>query len=94
MKAGTVQSTFGASDLRRTSETLLAGLRVSKDIRAELLSHGRTGVVSKHYDRHEYLPEKRQALAKWNRMLDAWKTDGLADASSPQTRPGKATRGA
>lgn len=81
VRAKVVQTTFGASDLRRTCETLLAGLRVSKDIRAELLSHGRSGVVSKHYDRHEYLPEKRQALAKWNRALDKWKAEASGDAT-------------
>lgn len=57
---------FRGGDLRRTCETLLASLGVSKEIRAQLLSHGRsTGVQAKHYDRYAYLPEKREALEKW-----------------------------
>jgi integrase len=62
---------FTAADLRRTAETRLAALGVSKDHRAQLLSHGRTqGVQEKHYDRHDYLPEKAAALSKWEQHLD------------------------
>jgi integrase len=43
---------FSARDLRRTCETHLAELRISKDIRAQLLSHGISGVQAKHYDRY------------------------------------------
>jgi integrase len=61
---------FRGGDLRRTCETLLASLGVSKEIRAQLLSHGRsTGVQAKHYDRYAYLPEKREALEKWQTFL-------------------------
>ena len=43
---------FQLRDLRRSTETRLAALRVNKEIRAQLLSHGRTtGVQAKHYDR-------------------------------------------
>jgi hypothetical protein len=43
---------------------------VSKEIRAQLLSHGRsTGVQAKHYDCYAYLPEKREALEKWQTFL-------------------------
>jgi integrase len=61
---------FLARDLRRTCETRLAELGVSKDIRAQLLSHGISGVQSKHYDRWAYLPEKGEALMRWERYLD------------------------
>lgn len=58
--------TFRAGDLRRTCETLLASIAVPKEIRAQLLSHGRsTGVQAKHYDRYSYLPEKQAALEQW-----------------------------
>jgi integrase len=61
---------FEARDLRRTTETLLAGLGIDKETRAQLLSHGRTtGVQAKHYDRHHYLKEKRAALETWERYL-------------------------
>ena len=60
---------FDLRDVRRTCETMLAGLGISRDIRAQLLSHGISGVQATHYDRHTYLEEKRAALAKWERHL-------------------------
>lgn len=66
---------FDLRDIRRTVETMLAGLKISKDIRAQLLSHGIAGVQDKHYDRHEYLDEKRQALLKWERHLERITSD-------------------
>ncbi|NDE56654.1 MAG: hypothetical protein EB071_07225 [Gammaproteobacteria bacterium] len=57
---------FRAGDLRRTCETMLASLGIPKELRGQLLSHGRsTGVQAKHYDRYAYLPEKKQALDIW-----------------------------
>lgn len=61
---------FSARDIRRTCETRLAELGVSKDIRAQLLSHGISGVQAKHYDRYSYLAEKSEALAQWEAYLD------------------------
>lgn len=60
---------FRAGDLRRTTETLLASIGINRETRAHLLSHGRSGVQAKHYDRYEYLPEKRRALERWERQL-------------------------
>jgi integrase len=66
------QEPFGAGDLRRTAETRLARLGISKDHRAQLLSHGRqSDVQTKHYDKHEYIEEKAAALAKWEAHLDS-----------------------
>jgi len=57
---------FRAGDLRRTCETMLESLGIPKELRGQLLSHGRnTGVQAKHYDRYAYLPEKKQALQIW-----------------------------
>lgn len=57
---------FQFRDIRRTAETMLQKLGVDKEIRAHLLSHGRsTGVQGKHYERYNFLPEKRAALEKW-----------------------------
>jgi len=57
---------FQLRDLRRTCETMLAEIGISREIRAHLLSHGRdSGVQAKHYDRYSYMPEKRVALEKW-----------------------------
>lgn len=60
---------FDLRDIRRTCETMLAGLGISRDIRAQLLSHGISGVQATHYDRHSYTKEKRSALMKWERYL-------------------------
>lgn len=61
---------FDLRDLRRTCETMLVGMGVTKEIRAQLLSHGISGVQSAHYDRYEYFNEKRNTLIAWERRLD------------------------
>lgn len=60
---------FTVGDLRRTVETRLAGEKVSKDVRAQLQSHGLGGVQDRNYDRHDYLDEKRGALETLHRLL-------------------------
>lgn len=62
------QGPFTAGALRRTVETRLAAAGVSKDIRAQLQSHGLNGVQDRHYDRHDYLAEKREALETLHRL--------------------------
>jgi len=62
---------FDLRDVRRTVESGLAMLKVSKDVRGQLLSHGLSGVQQFHYDRHSYLDEKRAALKVWERWLFA-----------------------
>lgn len=69
--AGTASGHFQFSDLRRTAETTLASLGVSKDVRAQLQSHGLGGVQARHYDRYEYMDEKRAALLLWEGHLRA-----------------------
>ncbi len=61
---------FDLRDLRRTCETMLAGMGVSRDIRAQLLSHGISGVQAQHYDKHDYIREKHTSLLKWERHLN------------------------
>lgn len=61
---------FEMRDLRRTCETMLASLRVPKEIRAQLQSHGLGGVQAQHYDRYGYMVEKREALEMWHRHLE------------------------
>lgn len=63
---------FQLRDLRRTCETMLQKLGVDREVRAHLLSHGRVqGVQGKHYERYDFLPEKRAALEKWADRLQA-----------------------
>lgn len=59
---------FTAGDLRRTVETRLAGAGVSQGVRAQLQSHGLSGVQARHYDLHDYLDEKRLALETLYRL--------------------------
>lgn len=61
---------FTGRDIRRTCETMLAQMGVSRDLRAQLLSHGLGGVQNLHYDRHSYISEKRAALVRWEQHLD------------------------
>lgn len=67
---GTANTPFRLSDLRRTAETMMASLEIAKDVRAQLQSHGLGGVQDRHYDRHDYLPQKRKALSLWVSFLD------------------------
>ena len=48
---------------------MLAAMGISKDTRAQLLSHGLGGVQGRHYDQHEYMDEKRNALQAWAEAL-------------------------
>jgi integrase len=62
---------FSLRDLRRTAETHLAAMGVSSDTRAQLQSHGLGGIQARHYDKHDYMAEKRAALALWAARLTA-----------------------
>jgi integrase len=79
IKEDEAREAFQLRDLRRTAETMLASLKVSSDVRAQLQSHGLGGVQQRHYDRHEYAVEKRQALEKWRRHLATLKAGTQAD---------------
>ncbi|GAA4411018.1 site-specific integrase [Quisquiliibacterium transsilvanicum] len=60
---------FDLADLRRTCETQLAKLGISKDLRAQVQSHGLGGVQARHYDRYDYMDEKSAALTAWASWL-------------------------
>jgi integrase len=79
VKEGDARAPFQLRDIRRTAETILASLKVSKDVRSHLLSHGLGGVQNQHYDRHTYWSEKRQALKKWAAYLAKLKEGKTAD---------------
>lgn len=61
---------FDIGDLRRTCETMLAEMGVSKTLRGRLLSHGIHGVQDEHYDKYQYLKEKFNTLTAWESKLD------------------------
>ena len=57
-------------DIRRTCKTLMCEAGLSKEIRDRIQNHALQDVSSRHYDRHDYLNEKRQALEIWEAKLN------------------------
>lgn len=43
---------------------------ISKDVRAQVQSHGLGGIQGRHYDKHTYMPEKTAALTAWEAHLE------------------------
>lgn len=60
---------FTLGDIRRTVETRTAAEAVPQEVRAQLQSHGLGGVQARHYDRHDYMDEKRAALETLYRTI-------------------------
>jgi integrase len=52
-------------DLRRTVRSNLSALRIRKEIADKVLHHVDRTVDGMHYDWHDYLDEKREALQAW-----------------------------
>ena len=65
-----VESLFTPGEIRITVETRLAAAGVPMEVRAQLQSHGLGGVQHRHYDKHDYLAEKRSALVKLRKLLE------------------------
>ncbi|OOF18514.1 integrase [Salinivibrio sp. PR932] len=63
-------SSFIPRDIRRTCKTLMGEIGISKSLRDRIQNHALNDVSSKHYDRYEYLPEKRRALESWEQRLN------------------------
>jgi hypothetical protein len=61
---------FTAKDMRRTFKTLVGASGISKEMRDRLQNHPEGDVSSRHYDRYDYLPERRAAMDKWADYLD------------------------
>ncbi len=62
---------FTPRDLRRTWKTRTGEIGISKEIRDRIQNHALDDVSAKHYDYYEYLPEKREAMDKWDNHLKA-----------------------
>jgi len=71
LKDRELKEPFQLRDVRRTAETQLASLGVVRDLRAQLLSHGLSGLQSQRYDRYDYMKEKRRVLQRWEKHLRA-----------------------
>lgn len=74
LKNGEARSAFQMRDIRRTCETMLAAMGISREVRAQLQSHGLGGVQNRHYDRHQYMKEKLAALKAWEKKLKTLQT--------------------
>ena len=57
-------------DLRRTAATAMAAMGVDRTVLAKVLNHVDSGVTGR-YDTHSYIPEKRSALERWGRKVEA-----------------------
>lgn len=66
---------FVPRDIRRTVKTLTGEIGLSKEIRDRIQNHALNDVSTKHYDRYQYLPEKRRALEAWEKRLNGTDTD-------------------
>ena len=60
---------FTPRDIRRTVKTLMGKAGISKTMRDRMQNHTTTDVSGKHYDRYDYLPEKRVAMKTWEQWL-------------------------
>ena len=67
---------FSPRDIRRTFKTLAGSLGITLELRNRLQGHAMTDVGSVHYDRYDYLNEKREAMQEW--------VEGLADIIGEQ----------
>jgi integrase len=55
-------------DIRRTVRTQLSRLKIAEEVREAVVAHARPGIKGV-YDHHNYLDEKREALALWAARL-------------------------
>lgn len=62
---------FVPRDIRRTWKTLGGRAGISKEDRDRLQNHSKSDVSSRHYDRYDYIKEKRAAVKKWQAFLSA-----------------------
>ncbi|MES5814420.1 integrase family protein [Pseudoxanthomonas sp. Soil82] len=62
LEAGEVAEAFTPGEIRMTVETRLQAAGVPMETRAHLQSHGLGGVQNKHYAKHDFTTEKRDAL--------------------------------
>ena len=60
---------FSPRDTRSTVKTHMARIKVMKEIRDRIQNHALHDVATKHYDRYDYLDEKRHGLELWQNEL-------------------------
>jgi integrase len=57
-------------DLRRTAATGMRRIGVHPHVVSLVLNHTRQDVTGRHYDRHDGLNEKHDALTRWGAHLE------------------------
>ncbi len=60
---------FTPKDLRTTAKSRMGELGIDKTIRDRIQNHALTDVSSLHYDKYDYIEEKRQGLLAWESKL-------------------------
>lgn len=60
---------FTPYDIRRTFKTRTGEMGMAKEIRDRIQGHALSDVSSRHYDRWDYLPQKREAMDAWDARL-------------------------
>ncbi|RAW99269.1 MULTISPECIES: tyrosine-type recombinase/integrase [unclassified Photorhabdus] len=62
-------ASFTPRDIRRTFKTLAGEMGISSEMRDRLQNHKKPGVSTKHYDRYDYLKEKKEIIELWESKL-------------------------
>lgn len=90
------ETPFTLRDIRRTVETRLVDLGISKEVRSQLLSHDRGGKIEQTYNKNDYLKQKRLALRTWVNFLqnedDARKVIRIGKGKRIENRAGTVSR--
>jgi integrase len=70
---------FTIHDLRRTAATGMAGLGIPPHVVDRVLNHstGKISGIARIYNRHEYLVERKNALAAWAKHVETLATPNV-----------------
>lgn len=60
---------FNPRDIRRTCKTLMGKAGINKSDRDILQQHNKFDVSSVHYDRYDYMKEKRESIRVWEQFI-------------------------
>lgn len=73
---------FQSRDLRRTWKSRAADAGIDRFTRDLIQQHAKHDTGSKSYDRADYLPQMREAMAKWSVWLDAVLAEQRKDSAA------------
>ena len=60
---------FSPRDIRRTVKTHMARIKIMKEVRDRIQNHALNDIATTHYDRYDYLDEKRDGLQRWENEM-------------------------